>query len=226
VSTGEFRSHGHDDEQFLGEGERERKALIRPFAKSTINHRQDEGCRACRLASELVERSLSMTDQTALDILKNSILLELRGRAFYSKMADQASSSAVREFFGMMAEEEEKHVKVLSEQYRTFQRVGSFVVGEEDDKGSASFASTVFSDQLKREISAASFEAAAIAAALSLERNAVRLYSERSQSAGDPGERALYQWLADWETEHLDFLSRIDREVTEAIWNDNHFWPS
>ena len=35
----------------------------------------------------------------------------------------------------------------------------------------------------------------------------------------------LLQLLAGWEREHLDFLTRVDRAVVEAVWNDNHFWP-
>lgn len=166
-----------------------------------------------------------MTDATALDILKNAILLEKRGRAFYSRVADQASAPAVKDFFGMMADEEDKHVAVLSAQYRTYRGKGAFAEGNWEEKASAGFSSEILSERLKREISAADFEAAAIAAALSMERNAVRFYGDRAAAATDPQEKALYEWLSEWETEHLEFLARVEREVTEAIWNDAHFWP-
>ena len=74
-------------------------------------------------------------------------------------------------------------------------------------------------------MSAADYEAAAISAAMSMEENAIKLYSNRSAEADDPNEKALYQWLADWEKQHLHFLSDIDKELTEQIWNDNSFWP-
>jgi rubrerythrin len=166
-----------------------------------------------------------MTDATALDILKNAILLERRGKAFYSRVAEQASAQAVKDFFSMMADEEDKHVAVLSAQYASYQGKGAFAVGNWEEKASSGFASEILSERLKREISAADFEAAAIGAALSMEKSAVRFYSERASTATDPQEKALYQWLSSWETEHLEFLSKVDREVTEAIWNDAHFWP-
>ncbi|NTU59589.1 MAG: ferritin family protein [Deltaproteobacteria bacterium] len=166
-----------------------------------------------------------MTDTTALDILKNAILLERRGKAFYTRVADQASAQAVKDFFSMMADEEDKHVAVLSEQYQAYRGTGVFAAGNWGEKASAGFSSEILSERLKREISAADFEAAAIAAALSMERNAVRFYGERAAAATDPQEKALYQWLSDWETEHLEFLSKVDREVIEEIWNDAHFWP-
>ena len=58
-----------------------------------------------------------------------------------------------------------------------------------------------------------------------MEERAVALYSERADAAEDPSERTLYQWLADWERSHLSFLAQLDKEVREAIWNDNQFWP-
>ena len=60
---------------------------------------------------------------------------------------------------------------------------------------------------------------------MSMEKNAIQVYGRRAAEAQDPDEKALYRWLAEWETAHLDFLAKLDRELTEAIWHDNHFWP-
>ena len=166
-----------------------------------------------------------MQTDTALDILKNALLLERRGRAFYGKVAEQTARPAVREFFTLMAEEEDKHIQVLSEQFRAYREKGVFAAGVHSHKPSPDFASAVLSERVKSEIAAADFEAAAIAAALSMERGAVRAYSERAEAATDPEEKALYRWLAAWETEHLEFLAKVDRELIEEIWNDSHFWP-
>lgn len=47
------------------------------------------------------------------DILKTAILLELRGKAFYTATARQAQSEAVRKIFTMMANEEDAHIQYL-----------------------------------------------------------------------------------------------------------------
>jgi len=171
------------------------------------------------------QRKDTMKDQTALDILKNALLLERQGKAFYAKVAEQASAPAVKEFFGRMADEEDRHIEVLSAQYREYQHSGAFSPPAVGDQPAAGLAPAVLSERLQREIAAATFEAAAVSAAMAMERNAIRLYSDRSQAATDLEEKALYQWLAGWEREHLDFLTRVDRAVVEAVWNDNHFWP-
>jgi rubrerythrin len=166
-----------------------------------------------------------MGESTALSILKNAILLEKRGKAFYSKIANQTDSDAVKRFFGMMAAEEEKHVNILSDQFKTYQKTQTFASSEYDDKHTNKIAAKILTADVKAQISASEFEAAAISAAMAMEKTAVRLYSERAKASEDPNEKALYQWLAEWEHQHLDFLAEIDRLLTEAIWHDNSFWP-
>ena len=61
-----------------------------------------------------------MSEDKTIEILKNAILLEKRGQAFYSKIARQTSGKAVKAFFELMAEEEVKHVDILAEQYKAY----------------------------------------------------------------------------------------------------------
>ena len=61
-----------------------------------------------------------MSADKTVEILKQAILLEKRGQAFYSQVAQQASGSAVKQFFNLMAEEEVKHVEILSNQFPFF----------------------------------------------------------------------------------------------------------
>lgn len=166
-----------------------------------------------------------MSEDRATEILKNAVLLEKRGHAFYSKVAQQASGEAVKQFFRLMAEEEMNHVRILSEQFKSYRSSRKFRQRAGDDPAEFKTATEILTGDLKRQIAAADFEAAAIAAAMAMEKNAIQIYSNRALETQDPDEKALYQWLAEWETQHLDFLARIDRELTEAIWHDNQFWP-
>lgn len=165
-----------------------------------------------------------MSDVRALEILKSAILLETRGKAFYMKAAEAAQDPTVKEFFEMMAREEISHVRILSDQYKAYQANQKFSPGElTHDRDSV--ATGVLNGKLQGRISAAGFESAAVSAAMAMEERAIKLYAQRADEATDPEEKALYRWLAEWETEHLEMLAKIDREVTETIWNDNSFWP-
>ena len=164
-----------------------------------------------------------MAENRTLDILKSAILLEQRGKAFYRMAADQATHADVKVFFETMADEETEHVKILSDQYKAVSETGRFKPSNTSRTGN--IAQNVLTDEVKSRISAADFEAAAISAAMLMEERAVTLYSGRAQECGDLEEKALYQWLADWEKEHLEFLAAIDTDLKERIWNDSGFWP-
>lgn len=165
-----------------------------------------------------------MTESNTLEILKSALLLEIRGKAFYQKAAADAEKQVVKDFFTKMAQDEVSHVEILSEQYRAYKKTGKFQPRALDGT-QEQVSAAVLTDELKAGIAAAGFESAAVSAAMGMEEKAIRLYSQRAEQAADPQEKALYQWLAAWETEHLEYLAKIDKEVTETIWHDNSFWP-
>jgi rubrerythrin len=167
----------------------------------------------------------SMTEQQTVEILKNAILLETRGQAFYRNVADQTEHTGVQEFFELMAQEEERHIEMLREQYRSVSETGRFVAGDYAQGAAPDVASDILNRELREKISGAGYEAAAISAAISMEERAVKLYGERAEETGNPEEKALYQWLADWERGHLNALLDMDRELTEKLWSDQGFWP-
>jgi rubrerythrin len=167
----------------------------------------------------------SMEANTTLDILKQAILLETRGKAFYQKVAEHTKNKAIRDIFEMMAEEEQKHITTLSEQFKSYRQNKKFIPGSHNDTDIGSVASKVLTREIKDQISAAGFEAAAISAAISMEERAIKLYSESAKTASDPEAKALYEWLSRWEREHLNLLLDIDKALREKIWFDNQFWP-
>ncbi len=160
-----------------------------------------------------------------MEILKTALLLERRGKTFYTKVAEQATDPDVQEIFEIMAEEEDEHIKILSEQFSHYKQHQRFKEVKLP-KGSADTASEILSEKIKDKISAASYEAAAISSAIDMETRAIKIYTERAAQATDPDEKKFYQWLADFEKGHHQILFDLDNDLKERIWNDNHFWPS
>ncbi len=158
-----------------------------------------------------------MPKDAALEVLKMALLLERQGKAFYEQVAGQTRSPAVRELFATLAGEEQKHAEMLSA------RGGPRAIapGAVPD----TLSKLVLSKEIRKQIGAASYEAAAISASIDMENRAVALYSQRAGEAADPAESALYQWLAEWERGHQRFLARLHQELLEEIWQDNRFWP-
>ena len=100
--------------------------------------------------------------KSAEDILKTAILLEHRGKAFYRTAARETESEAVRQFFTMMAEEEDRHIEFLSRQFSEFEKRGKFADNIMGNPAADAETAMILTDKIKKEISAAGFEAAAI----------------------------------------------------------------
>jgi rubrerythrin len=165
-----------------------------------------------------------MPKSKSLEILKQAILLEKRGKNFYSKVAEQTSHSSVKDFFELMAEEEQNHINLLHAQYKSLKEHGMFQ-SHDLSASPTDAAEKVLTEEVCKLISGADYESAAISAAISMEEKAIQLYSERVEKSVDEEEKKLYTWLVGWEKKHLHMLADLDRVITEKIWNDNNFWP-
>ncbi len=166
-----------------------------------------------------------MQTNSASDILKTAILLERRGKAFYSTIAKQTKSAAVRKIFTMMAEEEDEHIQFLSRQFSNYEKNHAFLKNDVGSTEEDTAIVEILTKEIKQQISAASFEAAAISAAIDFENKAIEVYSGRAKQATDPNEKEMYQMLADWEKTHHHLLHKLNEDLKEEIWNDNNFWP-
>ncbi|MBN2553117.1 MAG: ferritin family protein [Spirochaetales bacterium] len=165
-----------------------------------------------------------MAENKEIEILKTALLLEKRGQAFYQRVARDAESQAVKDLFAIMAEEEGKHIEFLSRQFASYSASGEFLE-EEPDSAANSAVRQILSSEIRKQISAAGYEAAAISAAIEMEKSAISVYSGRAESSSDPGEKRLYDWLARWEQGHLKFLAEINDELLEDVWYESSFWP-
>jgi rubrerythrin len=161
----------------------------------------------------------------AEDILKTAILLERRGKSFYTTAARETKSTAVHKIFTLMAEEEDAHIKFLSTQFAEYEKSGKFVKNDLKKPADDTESAMILSEQVKKEISAAGFEAAAISAAIDFENRAIEVYQGRADEAADPNEKELYQMLADWERTHFRLLHKLNEDLKEQVWYDNNFWP-
>ncbi|MDA3912232.1 MAG: ferritin family protein [Bacteroidales bacterium] len=160
-----------------------------------------------------------------LDILKQAILLERRGKAFYNQVAKQTDNPDVQNIFEIMAKEEVLHEKFLSDQYKAYEKDGKFANLELPNEDNDGIANMVLSKDMKKSIEAAGFEAAAISAAIDMETKAIKVYADQAQAATDSKEKALYEWLSDWEKTHHRILHELDEDLKQRVWNDNQFWP-
>ena len=120
-----------------------------------------------------------MDNSKTLDILKMAILMEKRGHSFYTTVAANATDKGISHVFMVMADEESKHVKFLSEQYIAFEKEQSFKKVDLPDLALEGFSTLILTEEMKQKISSAGFEAAAITAAIDFEKKAIEVYSNQ-----------------------------------------------
>lgn len=168
---------------------------------------------------------MAQTDET-IHILKQAVIMEHRGKAMYEQVAGQTPNKEVQKIFRIMADEEQLHIDFLKRQYENYMKSGSFSENDfaQADAGS-DISGLIITDSIRKEISGAGFEAAAISAAIDMENKSVEVYSRRASEATDPNEKALYDWLANWEKGHHKLLLELNKQLTEQVWYDNQFWP-
>jgi len=159
-----------------------------------------------------------------LDIVKEAILLEHKGKALYESVPESTKIEGVKELFQMLIREEEKHIDLLTKQYSRILK-GESPDASDLEQGDATVTATVISDDVVKEVHGAGYEAAVISAALEFEKNAVNFYSKQAEAAESEGEQKLYRWLVRWEKTHMMMLAKLDNEIKEQIWYDNQFWP-
>ena len=117
-----------------------------------------------------------METQKALDILKMAILMEKRGYDFYANVAENSKDTEIGHIFLVMADEETKHVKFLSDQFSHYATKHEFAKIDLPDLGQEEFTRLILSEEIKQKISSAGFEAAAISAAIDFEKKAIEVY--------------------------------------------------
>jgi len=166
---------------------------------------------------------MEQNDKT-IDVLKTAILLERRGKAFYTQAARNSESKSATKIFEMMAEEEDEHIDFLVKQFKNYQVNHEFMDTENHQEEDETVVQ-ILTEKVKNEISAAGFEAAAISAAIDFENRAIEIYSQRAEEATDPKEKSTYKMLAEWEKTHHHLLHKLNEDLKEQIWNDNNFWP-
>lgn len=163
-----------------------------------------------------------MNKTVTMEILKSAIWMERNGKALYESAAEKAASPAVRELFTALAAEEQNHIGVLSEQLKAAANGDNVFL---DLPAQPAARDAILTPAVRQEILAAGYEAAVIAAGIELEKRSIEYYEKQAQEGPDQEIRRLFRWLCDWEKGHLQFLAEMDRELREAVWFDNRFWP-
>ena len=161
-----------------------------------------------------------------LDILKKAYQIEVDGYTFYSMTADRAEKPAVRDLFAKLAGDEVQHQAFLREVVHTYDQRGAaaFQTPQRAPEFRA-FSDSVFTDRFRAQAKGASFELGVLSIGMTLETNAITFFTSAAAKAGEAEVRAFYQFLADWEKQHLDALQKLHTIIRQDFWEESGFAP-
>ncbi|NWF99395.1 MAG: ferritin family protein [Thermoanaerobaculaceae bacterium] len=168
-----------------------------------------------------------MTQREAiLDILRQAYQIEVDGYTFYSMTAERADKPAVQELFAKLASDELQHQAFLKEIGRDFEAKGAvaFAIHRRTPDAKA-LSQQVFSERFREQAQGATFELAVLSVGMTLETRAITYFAEAAKGASEKEVREFYEFLADWERQHLDALQKLHGMVRGDFWADGRFSP-
>lgn len=152
-------------------------------------------CPACNGTLERLERR-EIVDAEALGAVRTAFEIELGGRAFYTRAADEAMDPGLRDLFARLAEMEGEHIDTLARRYHASVPAPSAMSGVE--------RAALFAGIDSRPDDPANLLRIAIAC----EERAARHFAEKSRQMPEGSlTHQLYRELAAEEREHADMLS-------------------
>jgi rubrerythrin len=163
--------------------------------------------------------------QAMIQAVKDAIMVEIKGQQLYHHAASQTEDAAAKAMFEMLAKDEDDHVRILQNQYKSLMEEGRINLEEvhpaEVDHGSHN----IINDDFKRSIKRGQFEMAVISIGCDLENKAIAYYKEHAAKTEDPDLKQLFTWLVEWEDGHLEQLLELEKIYQDAYWSDQGFAP-
>lgn len=158
----------------------------------------------------------------ALKALNQAACNEKETRQFYLEAAERTTDQRGREMFLSLAEEEEKHLRIVQAQYETLNDGGEWVVFEETACDVADLEETLLSEgrrALRKEAKPDASDLDALLFGLQIENNSYEFYRKAAAETTESAGKAMYEYLALAERGHFNVLMlNYEHMVNTGTW--------
>jgi rubrerythrin len=162
-----------------------------------------------------------------LEVVQNAIRVENDGYQFYRLAEEKTKDAKGKEVFASLAKDETNHMQILKSLYQSVKEKGEYHFEEKDMKHilEATSESPIFSKEFKQRLDQAQFEMTALSIGILLEKNSIEFYKKSAQESKDKDVKMLFNYLADWEGEHLRALVNQQKFLQQDYWTEARFYP-
>lgn len=166
------------------------------------------------------------TKDTILEILQKSYEIEINGFTFYTMTAEKSKNPATRELFEKLAHDEVEHQNYLKGIAKHYQKKGVSAFNiQHKEPSMEGFVSRVFTQRFIEQAKGATFEMGALSVGMTLETNAISVFTEAQKNADSKEVKDFYVFLASWEKEHFDALKTFYDQLRADFWGEGSFAP-
>ena len=152
-----------------------------------------------------------------MDIFDQAMAVEEEGRAFYQKLADEASDKGAVYIFSWLADQEKKHYAV----FRKMKASGAAAVGKSADLKAVREIFAHWKDTQAR-LDVKENQVDLYLRALDVEEKSVRLYQDAAHAADDDGQRTAFLRIAAEEKAHRQIMENMIEFVSKPeTWAEN-----
>ncbi len=146
-----------------------------------------------------------------LKVLKEAIKAESDGYYFYQMAEEKSKDPSAKEVFRSMALDELDHGSVLKGLYHALMKKSEFKFDRRRHprgKFKTGSQKIIFSAKLKNKLKQNNFALSALRIAQMREKDAISFYGRHAKQSKHPELKSLFNFLVEWETDHLWALVR------------------
>ncbi|MBP1743342.1 MAG: Rubrerythrin [Firmicutes bacterium] len=158
-----------------------------------------------------------------LTIIRQAIVKELEGYEFYKMVSERPGNSLeTKESFKQLANEELKHVDFLKEM---FVRVKSGKIEDLAEEIELDVPAPGNEKWKKFKKDSGSIAVAVFGIAINMEKASIEYYTNAAAKTQVKGAKELFEKLAKWEKNHLEFLTQEYEDMLGDWWSEQGFAP-
>lgn len=163
---------------------------------------------------------MSPVDDKVLEPLRQGMINEIRGHAFYLEAARRSKHQAGAKMFRSLARDEKMHLKVLEQQYQAITQGCKWLTMAEARKAKATPpALNLFPKGIEKQLPADADDLKALELAMVAEKRGYDLYKAAAKASTDLTAKAMYEFLVKEETGHYDLLQNsLDYLRDKGMW--------
>jgi rubrerythrin len=119
-------------------------------------------------------------------------------------------------------------MQILKSLYQSIKEEGEYKFDETKDMKhilQTTSENPIFSKEFKERIEQVQFEMAALSVGILLEKNSIEFYTKSARQSEDKDVKMLFNYLANWEGEHLRVLVQQQKLLQQDYWTEARFYP-